>query len=73
MKKILKYFVSSIVKKPEKVVIEEKEDDKFINLNVKVDKEDKKIVIGKNGQTIKAIRNLLRIVKKDRIINIQVE
>lgn len=60
MKKLLKYLVTSIVEKPKKVKIGEETQDEVVTLTCQVDKEDMGKVIGKQGKTIKAIRNLLR-------------
>ncbi len=61
MKKLLEYLVTSIVEHPEAVVIEENEEEGQINLNIQVHQDDVKIVIGKQGQTIKALRELVKI------------
>jgi len=60
MKKLLKHLITSIAEKPEKVKIDEKEEGELVNLTCRVDKEDMGKIIGKQGKTIKAIRNLLR-------------
>ena len=61
MEKLLELIVGSIVQKPKKVKIEKEEKEDFLNLRLKVDQEDLKIVIGKGGRTIRAIRNLLKL------------
>lgn len=59
MNELLEYIVKSLVSKPEAVKIEEESGDNALTFNLTVDPEDMGIVIGKSGQTIKAIRRLL--------------
>lgn len=61
MKKILSLIVSSIVDAPNKVEIEEQEQNGIVNFVIKVDKDDMGKVIGKNGKVIKSIRNVMKI------------
>lgn len=61
MKKILSLILTSIVDKPDKVEIDEQEQNGIVNFTIKVDKEDMGKVIGKNGKVIKAIRNVMKI------------
>ena len=77
MKKLLQFLVESIVFKPEKVSIEEREDERFgfTEMIIQVHPDDLKMVIGKGGRTIKAIRELVKIKalqeKKKVKVNIQ--
>lgn len=59
MKDLLDYIVKSLVSKPEEVNIEEETADGMANFNLTVAPEDMGLVIGKAGQTIKALRRLL--------------
>jgi uncharacterized protein len=61
MKKLLEFLLKAIVEHPEDVVVEKKEEDEQLNLNIQLNPEDIKIVIGKNGRTIKALREILKI------------
>jgi len=72
MKKLLEYLVTSIVEHPKAVVIEENEEEGQINLNIQVHQDDVKIVIGKQGQTIKALRELVKIkaIKERKKVNV---
>ncbi|MCF7844822.1 MAG: KH domain-containing protein [Kiritimatiellales bacterium] len=58
----LKYILESIVEDKDDLNIETQVDDLGILLTVKVGENDMGKLIGKNGQTIKALRTLLRIV-----------
>lgn len=89
MDKLLKFIVQEIVQNPSAVKIEkqfvpvlnregadsEEKEKKLINFLLKVDPEDLKIVIGKQGRTIKAIRNLLRVVaiKQKTQVNLELQ
>lgn len=61
MKKALDFLITSIVDKPESVVVDEQEQSGIVNFTIIVDKDDMGKVIGKNGRVIKAIRNVMKI------------
>ena len=61
MKKILALILTSIVDNPDKIEVDEQEQNGIVNFIIKVDKEDMGKVIGKNGKVIKAIRNVMKI------------
>lgn len=61
MKELLDYIVKQIVNHPDDVLIEENIDGSNINYLLSVNPEDMGMVIGKKGQTIKAIRKILAI------------
>ncbi|NMC36129.1 KH domain-containing protein [Candidatus Beckwithbacteria bacterium] len=62
MQELLHYILEGIVDHPEDIEIRGNESEfGFINLEVKVNPEDMGKVIGKRGQTIGAIRKLLRV------------
>lgn len=75
MKTLLEFLVKSIVEKPEKAKIKEAEKEGFSEYLIKVAPEDMKIVIGKNGQTIRAIRILAKTkaIKQKKRVNIKLE
>jgi len=75
MEKLLELIIKSIVQKPKKIKIKKEEKEGFINFRLKVDSEDLKIVIGKKGRTIRAIRNLLRLraIKEGIRVNLELE
>lgn len=72
MKKALEYIVSQIVDDPEKVKIDEQEDQGMINFTITVAPSDMGKIIGKNGKIIRAIRNVIKIpaIKQNNKINI---
>jgi len=60
MKEFLEFLIKQITSKPEEVEItENREDDTFI-YHIKVSEDDMGIVIGKEGKTIKSLRNLAK-------------
>ena len=73
MKDLLNFVVTNLVTKPEAVLIEEQKENGNINLNLTVDPEDMGLIIGKSGQTIRAIRKLLtvRAIAENVRINLQ--
>lgn len=61
MKDLLNFIVTSLVTKPEAVSIDEQNVEGNVNLTLSVDPSDMGLIIGKNGQTIRAIRKLLTV------------
>jgi uncharacterized protein len=59
---LLKYIIDQLVEKTDEVNINREEDEWGTLLTLTVSKEEMGRVIGKNGKTIQAIRNLLRIL-----------
>lgn len=72
MKKALEYIVTQIVDDPEKVEINEQEDNGMINFAITVAPSDMGKIIGKNGKVIRAVRNVIKIsaIKQNKKINI---
>lgn len=72
MKKTLAYIIASMVADPEKVTIEENEQDGLIEFTIIVPKEEIGKIIGKDGKVIRAIRNVLKIpaIKEKKKIHI---
>lgn len=75
MKQLLEFLIQSIVDKPKAVEIKKSQNEGFSEYLIKVDPEDMKIVIGKNGQTIRAIRTLAKTkaIKQRKRINVKLE
>ena len=73
MKDLLSFIVTNLVTKPDAVKIEEHRQDGACDLNLTVDPTDMGIVIGKGGQTIRAIRKLLtvRAIAENVRVNLQ--
>lgn len=70
----LKFIVTSLVKTPQDVEVEIKEDEMGTLLLLKINKNDMWTVIGKGGKTIDAIRTVLRVYgsKTNARVNLKV-
>lgn len=75
MKNALAYIIASIVDDPEKVTIEESEDNGVVEFTIIVPKEQLGKIIGKDGKVIRAIRNVLKIpaIKENKKIHISLQ
>lgn len=74
MKDLLTYIVEKIVSQPDQVQVEEETlEGEVINLRLQVAPEDMGIVIGRSGNIIHAIRDLLRIraIKENKRVNLE--
>ncbi len=71
----LEYLVKSIVDHPDDVKIDRKVDEMGVLLDLKVNKEDMGMLIGRQGSTAKAIRTLLRIIgaRHNARVNLKIE
>ncbi|OHA07674.1 MAG: hypothetical protein A2934_05865 [Candidatus Sungbacteria bacterium RIFCSPLOWO2_01_FULL_47_10] len=71
----LEFVVKSLVDNPESVKVDRKVDEMGVLLTLKVAPENMGQVIGRNGNTAKAIRTLLRVVgiKNNARVNLKIE
>ena len=71
----LEYLVKSLVENPKAVEVERKVDEMGVLLTLKIDPADMGKIIGRGGNTAKAIRILLRIVglKNRSRVNLKIE
>jgi len=70
----VEYIVKQIVDNPGDVVLERHVDEMGVLITLKVNKDDMGKLIGKEGQTAKAIRTLLRIIgsKNNARVNLKI-
>lgn len=70
----LQFIVENLVSNKDAVTIERVEDELWILLTLKVDKDDMGIIIWKNGNTINSLRSILKILwlKSGKRINLKV-
>lgn len=70
----VEYVVKQIVDSPDEVVVERTVDEMGVLITLKVGKDDMGKIIGKGGQTAKAIRILLRIIgsKNNARVNLKI-
>lgn len=73
MKDIVDYIVKQFVANPEAVEVTEEIGDNIVSLTLKVDPNDMGLTIGKNGQTIKAIRRLLTVKAISENVRVNLE
>src|SRR3989338_8415201 len=73
--KFLEFLVKSIVDHPDDVNVERKVDEMGVLLMLKVNAQDMGQIIGRDGNTAKAMRALLRIVgiKNNARVNLKIE
>jgi uncharacterized protein len=73
-KEFLEYVVKSLVDYPEQVVIDRSVDEMGVLLTLDVHKDDMGKIIGRSGNTAKAIRTLLRVVgmKNNARVNLKI-
>lgn len=71
----LEYVVKALVDNPDDVKIGRTVDEMGVLLTLSVNKDDMGKVIGRSGQTAKAIRTVLRVVgmKNDARVNLKIE
>lgn len=71
----LEYVVKSLVSNPQAVKVERNVDEMGVLLTLKVDPVDMGQIIGRRGNTAKAIRSLLRVVgvKNHARVNLKIE
>lgn len=70
----VRFVVEQIVEDSSKITLERTVDEMGVLITLKVDKEDMGKIIGKNGQTAKALRILLRIIgsKNNARVNLKI-
>lgn len=73
-KEFLEFLIKALVDKPEAVVVDRRTDDMGVLLTLDIDPEDMGKVIGRMGNTAKAIRTLLRVVgmKNNARVNLKI-
>ena len=74
-REFLEFVVKSLVDNPSAVQIDRKVDEMGVLLTLKVDPTNMGQIIGRNGNTAKAIRTLLRVVgmKNNARVNLKIE
>lgn len=73
--KFIEFVVKSIVDHPDDLQIERKVDELGVLITLRVHKDDMGQIIGKSGQTAKALRILLRVIgsKHNARVNFKIE
>ncbi len=60
LKDLAEYLIKSLADYPEKVELQEREEDDTVLIELKISPDDLGKIIGKNGNTINAIRTVLQ-------------
>ncbi len=60
MKELVEYLVKSLVENPDEVILNMEESEDNVSLELRISPEDLGRIIGKNGNTINAIRTVLQ-------------
>ncbi|MBI4975356.1 KH domain-containing protein [Candidatus Peregrinibacteria bacterium] len=70
----VRFIISQIVEKPDEIKLTRVVDEMGVLITLEVNKEDMGKIIGKGGQTAKAIRTLLRIIgsKNNARVNLKI-
>lgn len=73
-KDFILFFIKQVVIKPDEVILTRSVDELGVLLTLQVAKDDMGRVIGKNGQTAKALRILLRVIgsKNNARVNLKI-
>lgn len=73
-KEFLEYVVKALVDKPNEVKIDRTVDEMGVLITLSVDAEDMGKIIGRQGNTAKAIRTLLRVIgmKNNARVNLKI-
>lgn len=74
MNELVKVIATSLVDKPEEVVVTERETENGITVELKVSSEDMGKVIGKQGRIAKAIRTVVKAAasKEDKKVTVEI-
>jgi predicted RNA-binding protein YlqC (UPF0109 family) len=73
MKALVEYLVKSLADHPDQVVLGEHETDDSILLELKISPDDIGKIIGKNGNTINAIRTVLQAAASSQKKRVKLE
>lgn len=74
MNELVKVIATSLVDRPEEVVVTERETENGITVELKVSSEDMGKVIGKQGRIAKAIRTVVKAAasKEDKKVTVEI-
>lgn len=73
MEEFVAYIIKNLVSKPESVVVSTTEGDEYIVIEIRVAAEDVGKVIGRRGNTINALRTIVRTVATRLGRRVQIE
>ena len=73
MKELVSFLAKSLADNPDVIVIEEREQDDTVVMELKLASDDMGKIIGKNGNTINAIRTVLQAVASSHKKRVKLE
>lgn len=74
LEELLRFLARSLVNYPESIEVSATEEERVLDLQLRVAQEDMGRVIGKNGKTVNAIRSVMKAasVKAEKKVNVEV-
>lgn len=73
MKQLIEFLVKSLVDNPQEVALAEEENSGAVLMQLKVADDDLGKIIGKNGNTINAIRTVLQAAASSRKMRVKLD
>lgn len=73
LKELVEHIVVHLVNKPEVISITERTQDQKVIIDIKIDPDDFKRVIGKEGRIIKSIRNMVSILSPSGMAEVNLD
>ena len=73
MEEFLRYAIGAMVENPASIVVSKTETPGRLDFHVAIQKSDAPRVIGRNGQTIRALRTLLSVAGRKRNLSTSLE
>ena len=73
IKEFVEYIVRSLVSNHEHILVNVREEQGTVTVNVNVAEEDMGRIIGRKGRTVNSIRSLLRVLGSERGMRVELD
>ena len=73
LKELVEHIVVHLVNRPEVMTITERFEDQKVIIDIRIDPDDFKRVIGKEGRIIKSIRNMVSILSPSGMADVNLD
>ena len=73
LKELVEHIVVHLVNNPEVMSITERYDDQKVIIDIRIDPDDFKRVIGKEGRIIKSIRNTVSLLSQSGFVEVNLD
>ena len=73
IKEFVEYIVKSLVSNHEHILVNVREEQGTVTVNVNVAQEDMGRIIGRKGRTVNSIRSLLRVLGSERGMRVELD